>query len=234
MDTVNEILSYLRELNTVSIILRFLLACICGGIIGMERGKKSQAAGLRTHLLVCIGAATAMIVNQYIVVYLNPTADPARLGAQVISGIGFLGAGTIMITGRHQVKGLTTAAGLWASACMGLAVGIGYFSCAGIVCILLYIILKVLNNLDEKYVKNSAIVQVYIEYEYNFVLSQILLPLKDSGWHLVSLEYIGHSGVNGTAMQMVLKKIGHGQKVNREQAVSTLRETEGVRFVVEM
>ena len=131
-----DTLDYLRDINMVSIILRLSLAMIFGGIIGFDRGKKKRPAGFRTHILVCIGSALAMITNQYIVQVMGMGGDPTRLGAQVISGIGFLGAGTILVTGRQQVKGLTTAAGLWASACMGLALGIGFYEGAIIGCAL--------------------------------------------------------------------------------------------------
>ena len=122
--------AYLRQMNLVSILCRFVLAAVCGSVIGFERGKKRHAAGLRTHIVVCIGAMSAMLVNQYIITYFNPNSDPARMGAQVISGIGFLGAGTIVITGHQrgqQVKGLTTAAGMWATSAIGMAIGAGLY-----------------------------------------------------------------------------------------------------------
>ena len=118
-------IAVLRELNWISIVLRLALAIICGGIIGIERGRKGRTAGFRTHVLVCIGAALTVLTNQYMMQYFGG-GDPARLGAQVINGIGFLGTGTILITEQREVKGLTTAAGLWASACMGLAIGAGF------------------------------------------------------------------------------------------------------------
>lgn len=159
--------AYLRQMNLVSILCRFVLAAVCGSVIGFERGKKRHAAGLRTHIVVCIGAMSAMLVNQYIVTYFNPNSDPARMGAQVISGIGFLGAGTIVITGHQrgqQVKGLTTAAGLWASACMGLAVGVGFYEGAIIMCAFLFLVIVSLNRLDERYLKASSVVRIYLEY----------------------------------------------------------------------
>ena len=107
----------LAELSLWTVLLRIALSALCGGMVGLERGRKGRPAGFRTHILVCLGAALAMMTNQYIAESFS-TGDPARLGAQVISGIGFLGAGTIIVTGQRQVKGLTTAAGLWASACV--------------------------------------------------------------------------------------------------------------------
>ena len=111
-----EIVEYLRDINLISMGLRFLLAAIGGGIIGMSRGRRQHAAGMRTHLLVCIGAASVMITSQFVVEELGLATDVLRMPAQVISGIGFLGAGSIIVTAKKHVTGLTTAAGLWASA----------------------------------------------------------------------------------------------------------------------
>lgn len=115
---------YFYDINIISISTRLLLAVLFGGIIGLERGSNRHPAGFRTHILVCVGATLAMMTNQYITEFFD-TTDPARLGAQVITGVGFLGVGTILVTGKNRIKGLTTAAGLWASACLGLALGIG-------------------------------------------------------------------------------------------------------------
>ncbi len=148
----------------LSIFVRLLLACICGGIIGFDRIKKRRPAGLKTHILVCIGAALAMITNQYIHNLYGPIADPARLGAQVISGIGFLGAGTIIVTGRQQVKGLTTAAGLWASATMGLAIGIGFYSAAIVGCVFIFVVMTVVQRIDNLIVAKSPVLELYVEF----------------------------------------------------------------------
>ena len=111
-----------REITYESVVIRILASIIVGGLIGLERGMKNRPAGLRTYMLVCIGACLIMLTNQYIYQFTG-AGDPMRLGAQVVSGIGFLGAGTIVVTRHNQIKGLTTAAGLWASAGVGLALG---------------------------------------------------------------------------------------------------------------
>lgn len=124
---MNMIVNVLVGFNTWSVLFRILLATVIGGCIGLERGHHGRAAGLRTHILVCIGSAMAVMVGIYSVQTLGLSGDPLRVSAQVISGIGFLGAGTILTRGHSQVTGLTTAAGLWATACVGLAVGIGFY-----------------------------------------------------------------------------------------------------------
>lgn len=134
----------------IEIIIRILVAGILGGLIGYERERKQRPAGFRTHILVCIGAALVMIVSEYMYHEFATTAvDPSRLGAQVISGIGFLGAGTI-IRDRFKVKGLTTAASLWAVACIGLAVGMGYFYIAIVSAVIIFMTLALLGRIEKK------------------------------------------------------------------------------------
>lgn len=169
------ILNPLRELTTLSVLLRLLLSMLLGGMIGVERGKKHRAAGLRTYMLVCLGAALTMILGQYeydmlhskwelMSQTLNTHTDISRFGAQVINGIGFLGAGTILVTGRRQVKGLTTAAGLWASACMGLAVGVGFYECVLVVFVLILLCIRLLPRLEVLFLVHSRNMNICIEF----------------------------------------------------------------------
>lgn len=140
----------------ITIILRLGLATILGGLVGMERENKKRAAGFRTHILVSLGAALVMIISESIFNEFKGTTnlDPARLGAQVISGIGFLGAGTIIRQGE-SVKGLTTAASLWAVSCIGLAAGIGLYQAAIIAAIIVCITLILLGYFEKVVVKKS-------------------------------------------------------------------------------
>lgn len=154
----------LYDINIVSVSVRLILAVIFGGIIGLERGANNHAAGFRTHILVCVGAALVMVTNEYMCQF-NELADPARLGAQVITGVGFLGAGTIMVTGRNKVKGLTTAAGLWASACLGLAIGIGFYEGAVVALVLIFISLALLPKVEEFFFNFSRSIEIYVEID---------------------------------------------------------------------
>ena len=120
----------LREVTTVAVLVRLFFAMICGGAIGIEREHKRRTAGFRTHILICLGAAMTTMVSQFLFREMHLYTDIGRLGAQVIAGIGFIGAGTIIVTKRRQVKGLTTAAGLWTCAIIGLCVGAGYYEAA--------------------------------------------------------------------------------------------------------
>lgn len=166
----------LHELNIFSTFARLLLALICGGILGIDRGRKNRPAGFRTYMLVCVASAMVMITNEYIFKIYN--GDPARMGAQVISGIGFLGAGTIIVTGKNRVTGLTTAAGLWASACIGLTIGIGYYSGAIIGCLMIFVAMALLHGVDDYILRSSKSVNVYIEFSSITNIADFLEYLK--------------------------------------------------------
>ena len=169
----------LYELNMLTVFLRLCLAVLLGGVIGLERGANKHPAGFRTHILVCVGAALAMLTNQYIVDFFDGPADPSRLGAQVITGVGFLGVGTILVTGRYKIKGLTTAAGLWASACIGLAIGIGFYSGAIIAAALVFISLALLPKLEGLFYEHSQTLGLYVEIESIKYFKPFLNTLKE-------------------------------------------------------
>ena len=153
----------LYELNYLSIITRIILSLIFGGIIGLERSRKNRPAGFRTYMIVCLSATLVMMTNQFVYNTYGGT-DPARLGSQVISGIGFLGAGTIIVTNRSQIRGLTTAAGLWAAACLGLAIGIGFYSGAAIVGIVIFLIMTLFKRLDNYLTSNNKNMTIYVSF----------------------------------------------------------------------
>lgn len=127
--------------------IKVVVAMVVGGLIGLERETVKRPAGLRTHMLVCVASAVVMDINIEMMKF-YPNADPMRLGAQVISGMGFLGAGTIIKEGVN-VKGLTTAAGLWSVACLGLVIGAGYYLMGGITAIVMFLILKVVVKIEK-------------------------------------------------------------------------------------
>jgi putative Mg2+ transporter-C (MgtC) family protein len=185
----------LQDINTLSITVRLLMATLMGGLIGLERGIKKRPAGMRTYMLVCIGATLVMITSQYLA-YIFPNTDPARMGAQVISGIGFLGVGTIIITRDRQVRGLTTAAGLWASACMGLAIGVGFYTGALIALAFIFLVTTVMHRLDTELVRRSRAVEIYME-------------LKDSSNIYKVLDFIRDNEVKVTYMEVMRPKYDH-------------------------
>jgi putative Mg2+ transporter-C (MgtC) family protein len=163
----------LQAVNLASIVLRLAMAALFGGVIGFERETSKHPAGLRTHMLICIGSTLVMLTGQYVFKNISSAVDPTRMGAQVISGIGFLGVGTIIIVGREHVRGLTTAAGLWASACMGLAIGIGFYSGAIVGGLLIFVIIVVLQRFDGYISKHSKLMDLYIEVDNSSRISEL-------------------------------------------------------------
>ena len=147
--------------------LRLFVAALLGGVVGIERENKRRAAGLRTHVLVSLGASLVMVLSEYLFrKYQGLTnVDPSRLGAQVISGIGFLGAGTIIKQGVN-VKGLTTSASLWAVACIGLAAGSGFYSAAVIASAIVFITLRTLSKFENVLMyKEKAVAEISVKIE---------------------------------------------------------------------
>ncbi len=125
---MEQFLAYIQDFNPVTVVLRVVLAALAGALVGLEREFHGRAAGLRTHMMVALGAALTTMIGLFAVKELGMSSDPLRVGAQVISGVGFLGAGTILLRGGgSRITGLTTAAGLWTAASIGLAVGMGFY-----------------------------------------------------------------------------------------------------------
>ncbi len=177
----------LREVTMLAVVLRIVVAVIFGGLIGMERGMKNRPAGLRTYMLVCVGACLIMLTNQYLF-QVTATGDPMRLGAQVVSGIGFLGAGTIIVTKHNQIKGLTTAAGLWAAAGVGLALGVGFYEAAIVAGFAVFSILTLLQRLDNRLHRNTRFVELYIEMEDNLTMSELLRMLREMDLEISNVQ----------------------------------------------
>jgi putative Mg2+ transporter-C (MgtC) family protein len=222
----------LYSINDSSIILRLVLAVVLGGIIGFERGRSGRPAGLRTHILVCLGAVLAMMTNQYVYESFG-VSDPTRMAAQVISGIGFLGAGTILVTGRHQVKGLTTAAGLWATACMGLAIGIGFYKAAIAACIMITFATVILHRFDNFLVAKSKIMDLYIEFSNTVPITTVLDTLKSLQVKIETIEIMKPTyGANAQLAAIMTIKLK--QKKARVDVIAKICSLEGVEFAEEI
>ena len=163
----------LRELTYMAVGIRILAALVVGGVLGLERGMKNRPAGLRTYMLVCVGACLIMMTNQFIF-QATGTGDPTRMSAQVISGIGFLGAGTIVVTQHNQIKGLTTAAGLWACAAAGLALGIGFYEAALAGSVAIFVILTLLQRWDDRMHMKGRVFDIYFEVMEGYPLGELI------------------------------------------------------------
>lgn len=189
----------LREFTFFSVLLRLSIAMVFGGAIGLERAKKRRPAGFRTYMFVCMGAALTILIGQYSQLMLQTRwlasaqglslqTDAARIGAQVINGIGFLGAGTIIVTSRQQVKGLTTAAGLWASACTGLAIGAGFYECVLLAFLLIFLCIRLLPALEAIIVERARDINVYVEFVSLDDVGAIIARIKEQNAQIYSVE----------------------------------------------
>ena len=184
-----------RSVTIWSVALRMALAVLCGGIIGIEREYKRRPAGFRTHILICLGAAMTTLTSQYLYLVLGQYTDMARLGAQVVAGIGFIGAGTIIVTRRQRVKGLTTAAGLWAAAIIGLALGGGFYE-GGIFATALIMVAELFfSRVEYRMLKNAPEVNLYIEYSDNRTMDVLLQEFRERGLKILNMGII-HSSSN--------------------------------------
>lgn len=181
-------LNFARELTRLSMIFRILTAVICGGIVGLEREVKHRPAGFRTHILICMGAAVTTMTSQYLYLVAGYYTDIARLGAQVIAGIGFIGAGTIIMTGQNHIRGLTTAAGLWCSAIIGLAAGAGFIEGAVFGTAIILLAELVLIRIEGKILAKSRAFRVFVEYKHSLDLAHILQTAKAAGGTMDNIE----------------------------------------------
>lgn len=199
---------YLRDLNFVSVALRLFLSAIIGFSLGLERGRKHRPAGCRTYMLVCLGATLTMLLSQYeyymlstrwydLAVEIGIRTDVSRFGAQVINGVGFLGAGTILVTGRREVKGLTTAAGLWASACMGLAIGAGFYECVLLGTILIFLSMRYLPTIENMMIERAPFLNIYVEFQSLDNIGSIIGRIKEQNSQILDVE-IDHGRGEGS------------------------------------
>lgn len=181
-------LDFVRGMDILAVFLRLLAALICGGCIGMEREIKRRPAGFRTHVLICLGAAITTLTSQYLFLTMHLYTDVARLGAQVISGIGFIGAGTIIVTHQHRVMGLTTAAGLWTAAVIGLVCGAGYIECAIVATVAVLIAELLLIKLEYRYARKLVYYNILVEYTEARSIEGVLRVLREQNAAIYNLE----------------------------------------------
>ena len=239
-----DALDYLRELNMPSLLLRLSLAMLLGGVIGLDRGRKRRAAGFRTYMLVCLGAALTGVISQYLQVMgttewaevtaqMNKQVDVSRIGAKAIGGVGFLGAGTIIITGRQEVKGLTTAAGLWASACMGIAIGAGFYECVIIAFALIFICMRFLPILENFIIENARNMNLYVEFTSLDDVGAIINCIKAQDANIYEVE-LNHGRAEQAEKPGAVFTIRLNHKRHHEQVLAAIAGLETVTTIDEI
>ena len=233
MEYIVNALEALRAVTPIAVTVRIFAAVIIGGLLGLERGLKNRPAGMRTYMLVCTGACIIMLTNQYIY-QVFATGDPTRLAAQVVSGIGFLGAGTIIVTRRSQIKGLTTAAGLWSSAGIGIALGIGFYEAAIVGTFAVFAIMTLLQKLDNRMHRKTKNLEVYVEIGRNLSLSSLMQILREKDFDVQDVQResgleADSDGNRAYIMQLKLKK-----RVHHLEIVDEIRTMDHVVYAEEL
>lgn len=217
--------------NWASILLRIALSILIGGTIGIERGIKRHPAGFRTYILVCLGSALVMMTNQYIVEVYG--GDPGRLGAQVISGIGFLGAGTIIVTSSNQIRGLTTAASLWMAACLGVAIGIGFYGGALSGGIIVFLIMTVFQRFDSWVTSKNRVMKVCITFDGVLNFEEFLDQCREMDLKIGNIELSkGKSSKEKGIIAIVV--LESAKRSDHTEIIASLNEIEGVRRLKEL
>ena len=216
----------LRSLTTVSVIFRMVLAYIIGAIVGLERTYRNKPAGFRTHILVCLGASIAALTGQYIYLVAKLPADMSRIPAGVVTGLGFIGAGTIIITNRQRVKGLTTAAGMWATGLIGLAAGSGFYEGA-VLGLILILTIEILFNRIRSNIRYSPEFRVAVSYYHKEDLDMVLRFCKDNPLSLCNLKITGsnNGAVPVYSALITMKATG---RLDTRKLVETVNQMDGI------
>ncbi len=228
----NDIRTFLSEWSTASVVIRLVAAVAVGTMIGIDRGAKRRGAGIKTYALVCLGSTLVMLTGLYIYMQYDAKNDIARLGAQVINGVGFLGVGTIMVTGHNKIKGLTTAAGLWACACLGLAIGIGFVDGAIATTVLIFVTLKLLARIDGFLYHNSRFIELYIEFGNNKFVPEFIREMRNQRVKIAGME-LGKSKTKGAGPNALVTLELNDSK-DHMTVMDTIRNMEGVHWVEEI
>ena len=223
----------LRDVTMASITLRMVLATICGGIIGVEREYKRRPAGFRTHILICLGAAMTTLTSQFLYLNMHYYTDMARLGAQVVAGMGFIGAGTIIVTRRQRVKGLTTAAGLWTSAIVGLALGGGFYEGGIFTTVLILLAELVFARLEYRMLENAPEINLYMEYTDRTCLEKVLKLFRELNLKILNLEITRPTGSEHHNACAIFS-LRLNKKCQVEKLLADIHATRGVLSVEEL
>lgn len=222
----------IREVTYLAVAIRIMAAVLIGGLLGLERGMKNRPAGLRTYMLVCVGSCLIMLTNQYIF-QVYETGDPVRMGAQVVSGIGFLGAGTIVVTRRNQIKGLTTAAGLWTAAGVGLALGIGFYEAALVGGFAMFFVITVLQRMDNNMHRKSRQMEVYIELSHEVALGDFLRAVREKELEIYNIQREQESD-SDAGNRAYIATVKSKKRSNHLEVLEQVQAVPGVAYLEEL
>ena len=228
------IFDFAREMNFLAVAVRLIAAVFCGGLIGIEREFKRRPAGFRTHILISLGACITMLTNLYLYQVMHLETDISRMGAQVIAGIGFIGAGTIIVTKRRRVKGLTTAAGLWTAAIIGLVCGSGYLECAIFVTAMVLVAELLLVKIEYGLRTKADDARFYVEYRSAQGIESILQLLRERNFPVGDLEITRTSAEKGLPHYCAVLTVQAKRKKLDEEFMQSLTGLDDVIQVEEL
>lgn len=224
-------LETLNEFNIISVVTRMLLAMFLGGCIGLEREKSKRPAGFRTHILVCVGSCMTALIGLYALHSMDANTDPLRVAAQVISGIGFLGVGTILVKEHDHITGLTTAAGLWTTAAIGIACGYGFYLGALLGTLVVAITSAILFKVEGRGRKKNLKVTLYIEIKGLDCLNEYIDWMNDA-YKARSITVVAprSAAVGNVGVEAVLPVVGNE---DMKAVLEGIRAKENVVFAME-
>ena len=222
---------FFRNMDMLAITARLVLAVICGGIIGLEREVRRRSAGFRTHILICMGSAITILTNLYLYQVMHLYTDISRMGAQVIAGVSFVGAGTIIVTRRQHVKGLTTAAGLWTASIIGLACGAGYAECAIFATLMVMFAELVLIRIEYRFVKRSSDINLYVEYSQPTTVQRLVRLLRMERIPMNDMEVNRIPYGDGSYHYSAILTIQMNREELEQKIIRQFEQTDGVQKV---
>lgn len=227
-----KFISFIESFNSLSVFFRLMIATLSGAVIGLERGAHGKTAGIRTFALVCLGASLVMVTNEYLVNTYS-TGDPARLGAQVISGVGFLGVGTIIVTGRNYVKGLTTAASLWATACLGIAIGTGYITGGIMAMVMILFVMTVLSFVNRFVDDHARSINCYMEIDKERGIEAIYQYVSEHDYRIRSIDKQKKQALHVKDIAVIIN-IDLCRRMNHAMIVENMNLLESIHYIEEI
>jgi len=230
---MDKLIVILHDWNIVSILARLMLSVACGGVVGLFRSVRRRGAGFKTHVLVCMGSCLVSMTGLYVYYNLQNAGDVTRLPANVIVGVGFLGAGTILVTGKRHIKGLTTAAGLWTSAAIGVALGFGFYSGALAATLILVFIYGFFEDLDDKIYSHSKMLDLYVEFSSKKAVGDFVRDLRQKNYKIVMME-LDRDIQPGEGFASAMLELEAPEKRPHDIVIGELLKLPGVDYIEEI
>ncbi|RKM60463.1 MgtC/SapB family protein [Butyrivibrio sp. CB08] len=231
--TFYDFIDFLQSTNDIAVAIRLIMATVFGGLVGWERIVTHHNAGIKTFALVSLGSAVATVLNIYLALLPDLAADVSRIPAGVVSGIGFLGAGTILVTGKKQIKGLSTAATLWVTSCMGMAIGGGYLVVGVCAFLLIAFANVILLQISDRVENNSKYMSIYIEVPKNRGVNKLTNAINEQGFTIMSMEKSKEKTLQSSDAGLIID-IALDRKRSHHELISMFNNLEYVNYVEEV